>query len=93
MKTGEPWSVRSSRSTSTHRTERGACLHVSRVQGAIKRRVALPWQWSACKGDQFRGPAYAERRGQCATEAEAQQAADVAASQVLSAFAALEGEP
>lgn len=83
------WSERSSpRSTGTSREESDAHLYVHRIQGAIKRRVALPWEWHVNKGDRFRGPAYASMRGRCATENEAQRAADAALPLVVRAFTA-----
>lgn len=84
------WSVRQGRSTSTYREENHANLYVSRVPGAIKHRVALAWSWRVSKADRFFSTAMAERCGRCATEAEAQAAADAALPSVLKAYDALE---
>lgn len=85
-----PWRDRCGRSTSTSRSEQGASLYVSRMKGAIKHRIERPWEWSVSMSDDFPGTHRVEVRGACATESEAQAAADGACPRVLRAYAELQ---
>ena len=63
-------------------------MSVQRIAGAIKYNSPLPWEWHTWKGAEHE-LACVSRRGRCATEEEAQQAADAALPFVLRAYDAL----